>query len=161
MRAGEEFAMKIQVNKIPAKGAAFEGKEPDDILELNDPAIRPVDTLSYSLFAQFDQDTLVVSGTLSVLLELDCVNCLQPFLYPLVVRDFAAQIPAGPNDTVDLTEYLREDIVLALPAHPRCDWDGSRVCPGPKVPRQVVEEKEPSQPDAWAALDELNLKKKN
>jgi uncharacterized metal-binding protein YceD (DUF177 family) len=153
--------MKIQVNKIPANGVVLEGKEPDDILELNDPAIRPVETLSYSLFAQFENDTLIISGTLSILLELDCVSCLQPFLYSLVVRDFAAQIPAAPNDTVDLTEYLREDIVLALPAHPRCDWDGSRVCPGPKVPRQVTEEKEPSRPDAWAALDELNLKKKS
>lgn len=153
--------MKIQVNKIPANGIVLEGKEPDDILELNDPAIRPVETLSYSLFAQFENDTLVISGTLSILLELDCVSCLQPFLYPLVVRDFAVQIPAAPSDTVDLTEYLREDIVLALPAHPRCDWDGSRVCPGPKVPRQVAEEKEPSRPDAWAALDELNLKKKS
>jgi uncharacterized metal-binding protein YceD (DUF177 family) len=153
--------MKIQVNQIPAIGAAFEGKEQDDILGLNDPAIRPIDTLSYSLFAQFDQDTLLVSGTLSILLELDCVSCLQPFLYPLVVPDFSAQIPAGPHDTVDLTSYLREDIVLALPAHPRCDWDGSHVCPGPKVPLQATEEKEPSRPDAWAALDELNLKKKN
>jgi uncharacterized metal-binding protein YceD (DUF177 family) len=153
--------MKIQVNQIPAIGIALEGKEPDDILELNEPVIRAVDTLSYSLFAQFENDTLVVTGTLSILFELDCVSCLQPFLYPLVVRDFAVQIPAGPSETVDLTEYLREDIVLALPAHPRCDWDGSRVCPGPKVPRQVAEEKEPSQPDAWAALDELNLKKKN
>jgi uncharacterized metal-binding protein YceD (DUF177 family) len=161
IRAREEFAMKIQVNQIPAKGAAFEGKEHDDILELNDPAIRPVDTVAYSLFAQFDKDTLWVSGTLSILFELDCVSCLQPFLCPLVVRDFSVEIPAGPNDTVDLTAYLREDIVLALPAHPRCDWDGSRVCPGPKIPRQVTEEKEPSQPDAWAALDELNLRKKN
>src|SRR5260221_13020119 len=99
----EEFAMKIQVNKIPAKGAAFEGKEQDDILELNEPAIRPVDTLSYSLFPQFDKDTLVVSGTLSTLLGLDCVNCLQPFLYPLVVRDFAVQIPPRPHDTGDFT----------------------------------------------------------
>ena len=156
-----EFAMKIQVNQIPAKGEAFEGKEQNDILELNDPVIRPVDSLSYSLFAQFDNDTLLVSGTLSILLELDCVSCLQPFIYALVVRDFSAEIPAGPNDTVDLTPYLREDIVLALPAHPRCDWDGSRVCPGPKIPRQVTEETEPSQPDAWAALDELNLRKKN
>jgi uncharacterized metal-binding protein YceD (DUF177 family) len=161
VRAREEFAMKIQVNKIPAKGAAFEGKEREDILELNDPGIRPVDTLSYSLFAQFDKDTLLVSGTLSILLELDCVSCLQPFLYPLTVRDFSVQIPAGPTDTVDLTTYLREDIVLALPVHPRCDWDGSRVCPGPKIPREVTEEKEPSRPDAWAALDELNLRKKN
>ena len=57
--------MKIQVNQIPAKGEGFEGKEQKDILELNDPVIRPVDTLSYSLFAQFDEDTLLVSGTLS------------------------------------------------------------------------------------------------
>ena len=153
--------MKIQVNQIPAKGAAFEGKEPDDILELNEPGIRPVDTLSYSLYARFDEDALLVSGTLSILLELDCVSCLQPFLYPLVVRDFAVQVPAGANDTVDLTGYLREDIVLALPVHPRCDWDGNKVCPGPKIMRQVTEDKEPKAPDAWAVLDELNLKKKN
>ena len=153
--------MKIQVNQLPAKGAAFEGKEPGDILQLNDPGVRPVDALSYSLFAQYDEDTLLVSGTLSIELELDCVSCLQPFLYPLVVQDFAVEIPAGANDTVDLTEYLREDIVLALPAHPRCDWDGRKVCPGPKITRQVAEDKEPKQPDAWAALDELDLKKKN
>jgi uncharacterized metal-binding protein YceD (DUF177 family) len=105
---------------------------------LNDPAIRPVDTVAYSLFAQFDKDTLLVSGTLSILLELDCVSCLQPFLYPLVVRDFSVEIPAGPNDTVDLTAYLREDIVLALPAHPSCDWYGSSVCPGPRIPILVT-----------------------
>src|ERR1700747_3298288 len=156
-----EFAMKIQVNHIPAKGEAFEGKEQNDILELNDPGIRAVDTLSYSLCAQFDKNTLLISSTLSIVLELDCVSCLQPFISPLEVRDFSVEIPAGPHDTVDLTPYLREDIVLALPAHPRCDWDGSRVCPGPKIPRQVTEETEPSQPDAWAALDELNLRKKN
>src|ERR1700739_5135212 len=123
MRPGErfglsgEFAIKNQVNQIPAKGEAFEGKEQNDILELNDPGVRPVDTLSYSLFAQFDKDTLLVSGTLSILLELDCVSCLQPFLNPLVVRDFAVEIPAGPHATVDLTPYLLQDIVLVLPAH--------------------------------------------
>jgi uncharacterized metal-binding protein YceD (DUF177 family) len=151
--------MKIQVNQIPAEGAAFEGKEKEDILKLDEPGIRPVDTLSYSLFAQLDHQNLLVRGTLSLLVELDCVSCLQPFLYSLVVRDFMVQIPVGPNDNVDLTEFMREDIVLALPAHPRCDWDESRVCPGPKIPK--TGEDEPAPSNAWAALDELNLRKKN
>jgi len=152
--------MKIQVNQIPAEGATFEGKEQEDILKLNEPGIRPMDTLFYSLFAQFDNRTLLVRGRLWLSVELDCVSCLQPFVYPLVVRDFAVQIPAGPNDIVDLTELMREDIVLALPAHPRCDWDESRVCPGPRLAKPA-EDEEPAPPSAWAALDELNLRKKN
>ncbi|MBV9275324.1 MAG: hypothetical protein JO333_15610 [Verrucomicrobia bacterium] len=150
--------MKIQVNQIPPEGAAFEGKEKKDILELNEPGIRPVDTLSYDLFAQLDNQSLLVRGSLSLTVELDCVSCLRPFLYPLVVRDFTVQAPVGPNDNVDLTEFMREDIVLALPAHPRCDWDESRVCPGPKI---VKTEDVPAPPNAWAALDELNLRKNN
>jgi uncharacterized protein len=152
--------MKIQVNQIPAEGAAFEGKEQEDIVKLNEPGIRPVDNLSYSLFAQLDNLNLVVRGTLSLTVELDCVSCLQPFLYPVVVRDFVVQNTVGPNDTVDLTELMREDIVLALPAHPRCDWDESRVCPGPTIVR-AAEDDEPPPPGVWAALDELNLRKKN
>ena len=151
--------MKIQVNQIPPEGAAFEGKEQEDILQLDEPGIRPVDTLFYSLFAQLDHQNLLVRGTLSLSVELDCVSCLQPFLYPLVVRDFMVQIPVGPNDNVDLTEFMREDIVLALPAHPRCDWDESRVCPAPRIMK--TGEDEPAPSNAWAALDELNLRKKN
>jgi uncharacterized metal-binding protein YceD (DUF177 family) len=151
--------MKIQVNQIPPEGAAFEGKEQEDILRLDEPGIRPVDSLSYSLFAELDNRNLLVRGTLSLPVELDCVSCLQPFLYSLVVRDFMVQIPVGPNDNVDLTEFMREDIVLALPAHPRCDWDESRVCSGPKTLK--TGEDEPAPSNAWAALDELNLRKKN
>ena len=33
------------------------------------------------------------------------------------------------RESVDLTPDMREDIHLALPAHPRCDADGSKICP--------------------------------
>ncbi len=35
-----------------------------------------------------------------------------------------AQIDRTGPELVDLTPAIREDILLALPPYPRCDWDG-------------------------------------
>jgi uncharacterized metal-binding protein YceD (DUF177 family) len=58
---------------------------------------------------------------------------------------------------VDLTEYLREDILLTLPAHPHCDWNGEKVCKAQF--RDAPSEAEPldDSRDAWKGLDQLKL----
>lgn len=64
------------------------------------------------------------------------------------------QVELGGSETVDLTPFIREDILLVLPAHPRCDWDGQKVCEGAgewKTPAENPEE----TADAWEALDKL------
>jgi uncharacterized metal-binding protein YceD (DUF177 family) len=62
---------------------------------------------------------------------------------------------------VDLTGYLREDIVLALPPHPHCDWNGERVCKGVARLKQVqaAAESPAEERDVWGALDQLKIKK--
>jgi uncharacterized protein len=59
----------------------------------------------------------------------------------------------GP-ETVDLTPFVREDILLNLPAHPHCDRDGGRVCKGKQVETAAQETKRRSD---WSALDKLKL----
>ena len=87
------------------------------------------------------------------------MSCLRKFVYPLVVTDFAVQVDLTGREVIDLTPFVREDTLLVLPAHPRCDWDGTTVCPGPRVQRRIVDE--PTQvPSAWDALDDLDLKRK-
>jgi len=46
------------------------------------------------------------------------------------VEDFATQIELNGRETVDLTDAVREDILLALPPYPHCDWNGQNVCKG-------------------------------
>jgi uncharacterized metal-binding protein YceD (DUF177 family) len=59
-----------------------------------------------------------------------------------------------------LTEPVREDILLALPPHPHCDWNGERVCAGVsyRIKSEGADAPLVEKPDAWDALDQLKLK---
>ena len=66
------------------------------------------------------------------------------------------------TETVDLTPLLREDILLALPAYPHCDWSGERVCPAQIQPAEKAGalgesdgRSESDSPSAWSTLDQL------
>jgi uncharacterized metal-binding protein YceD (DUF177 family) len=67
---------------------------------------------------------------------------------------------AGP-ETVDLSPFMREDILLNLPAHPRCDREGNRVCKATKtqLSEAVQKERAAKLEHDWRALDKLKLKR--
>ncbi|HWL53458.1 MAG TPA: hypothetical protein VNQ90_13560 [Chthoniobacteraceae bacterium] len=120
--------MKIHLNQIPVGGLHLEGEDPASILDFQDELVRVISPVSYDLEVGLSGGGLFATGTLAVDLELECVSCLERFVRRLEVRDFAVQIELEGRETVDLTEALREDILLALPPHPRCDWDESTTC---------------------------------
>ena len=103
---------------------------------------------------------LFATGEIGVTMEMRCVKCLERFPYPVTVPDFACQVELGRTETVDLTEPIREDILLALPAHPHCDWNGERVCPGafPSAAAEPSGEPLAEPRQLWGALDQLKLK---
>jgi len=148
--------MKVHLNQIPPEGLHIEGEEHEDILGLEAEKIRAVSSLSYSLDVGLSNGGLFATGTLAIDLEMECVSCLQKFQYPLRLEDFALQTELSGSELVDLTPLAREDIVLALPAHPRCDWNEKHVCPGAyEVNKYVTDEQAPS---AWEVLDQLKAK---
>jgi uncharacterized metal-binding protein YceD (DUF177 family) len=153
--------MKIHLQQIPEGGVHLEGQETADILELNDPTIRALQDVTYSLSVQVEKNNVLVTGQLSLELELECVSCLRLFHYPLVVPDFVYETTVGGRETIDLTPAIREDILLVLPSHPRCDWDGHSECPGLRIEKGTSIDSVPEASNAWDALDELNLKKRS
>jgi uncharacterized metal-binding protein YceD (DUF177 family) len=153
-------SMKIHLQQIPHEGLHIEGKEETDILQIDDPTIRPVAPVAYQLDVGISEDGLFASGKISVELELECVNCLRKFVYPIVVEDFATQVELTGPELIDLTAEVREDILLALPAHPKCNWDGT-VCPGPREKNKNNQVETDPAPSAWDTLDQLNLKQRN
>ncbi len=67
-------------------------------------------------------------GQLQLTLECECVRCLRPFQNHLVLKRWACHLPLlgeekvlVVDDCVDLTPWLREDILLAYPQHPLCE----------------------------------------
>jgi uncharacterized metal-binding protein YceD (DUF177 family) len=152
--------MKVHLNQIPVEGLHIEGEDPAKILDLQDPNVRPVSDVRYSLDVGLSEGGLFATGEVGVDLELQCVSCLERFRYPLRLPAFACQIELTRSETVDLTEPVREDILLALPPHPHCDWTGERVCPGLEYRSKTEATDAPlaAKPDAWEALDQLKLK---
>lgn len=153
--------MKIHLQQIPEGGVHLEGQETADILELNDPTIRALQDVTYSLSIQVEKNNVLVTGQLSLELEIECVSCLRLFHYPLVVPDFVYETTVGGRETIDLTPAIREDILLVLPSHPRCDWDGHSECPGLRIEKGTSIDSVPEASNAWDALDELNLKRRS
>jgi len=150
--------MKINVMKVPEAGCHLSGNENAAILELNDPDIKIETPVSYELDVLVEDNALSATGRLGCDARMVCVSCLREFEYPVRVDNFAAQVELNGAARVDLTETIREDILLVLPAHPRCDWDGKTVCPGLRP--STRKDSDEVAADPWAALNELNLKNK-
>ena len=133
-------------------------------IELRDEMVQLTSPLTYQLEAQQMDEALLVRGKLVLPLNCECVRCLKPFEYTLELTDWACLVPlsgedAAPmnGDTVDLTPFLREDILLELPQHPLCKPD----CGGLKKP-EVRKSKKSSpsvtkKPSAWTELDKLKF----
>ncbi len=152
--------MKVHILQIPPEGKHYEGEDPNSILDLNEENVRPVSPVHYSLDVGLSGGGLFATGEVGADIEFQCVNCLEHFTYPVRVQDFACQVELTGAETVDLTDPIREDILLALPAHPHCDWNGEKVCPGAFHQEKETaspEEPEAEKRDVWGALDQLKL----
>ena len=157
--------MKVHIQQIPPEGLHIEGTASSKLLDLRDPLAQPAGDIQYALDVGLSDGGLFATGRVGVVLDLQCVACLERFRYPLEVRDFACQIELTGRESVDLTDPIREDILLALPPHPHCDWNDERVCEGAPIPMKMgraateAPESETEQTSAvWGALDQLKLK---
>jgi uncharacterized metal-binding protein YceD (DUF177 family) len=131
-------------------------------LELQDEMIRPAGPVHYDLTVTDLDGAVLVQGELELPLEMECVRCLKKFTRPLKIEGWACHLPltgedATPltNDLVNLTPYLREDILLALPQHPLCEAG----CGGLKPAANDTDPGDMSEKtsSAWAELDKLKL----
>lgn len=133
-------------------------------LDTRDEMVRASKPLRYQLEVQQLDDAVLVRGKLLLPLACECVRCLKPFEYQLELPDWACHIPLTGeekativSDCVDLTPFLREDILLELPQHPLCKPD----CGGLKKPN--VGKTKKNGPGAtknsptWSALDKLKF----
>jgi DUF177 domain-containing protein len=148
--------VKVHLKQIPTGGLHLEGDEECPILELETEGIHCVGPLHYSIDLGVTSGALWASGSLSQPVELRCVACLEQFVHEIQVPAFAMHTELRGPETVDLTPFMREDLLLNLPAHPHCDRDAGRVC----KPKQIVtSEQDTKRKSDWSALDQLKLKR--
>jgi uncharacterized protein len=138
-------------------------------LESLDELVQAKLPLQYDLEVQELDKGILVQGSLRLTLRCECARCLKPFTHELMLDGWTCHLPLEGqekvpvcNDSVDLTPYLREDILLAFPQHPLCKPECGGL-PGPLrnlASDAGVVPKSNETSSAWAELDKLKLKSK-
>ena len=147
--------MKIHLKQVPAQGLHLDGDEDCPIHDVEAEGIRCAGPLHYNIDVGVAGGALWARGSLSQPVELRCVSCLENFVHDIQVPAFAVHTELHGPETVDLTPFIREDLLLNLPAHPRCNREGNRVCKA-KQSKTVEQDTKPKLD--WSALDKLKLK---
>ena len=153
--------MIISVARIPEQGLKFKEEEPGEILGFGEGnEFRAAGPVSCDLYAQVVDEILIVRGTLSVPVEARCARCTQIFSTTVADSGFLRDFPGiQGTEEVDVTEDIREAIMLSLPRFPLCDEDCKGLCPhcgkdlngGPCGCRAIEEG------GSWGALNSLKL----
>ncbi len=151
--------MKIYPEQIPAEGMKLEGEEPAEVLAVEDGLAQFGKPLHYDLLATIVGSGLLVRGRLWTTGTLECGRCLKKCSFKLAVEDFLFEEEIGNKQVFDLTENLREDILLQLPQRALCSPTCKGLCPscGQNLNAKKCKCKPRSVSSQWDALSKLKL----
>ncbi len=121
--------MKVSVAKIPESGIVLEEEEPPQIMADSSEGVGYWNPVHVKVSASLVGRTLIVRGKLSTSASLKCNRCLKEFDYRVEVRDYTFTKEVKGDETVDLTESIREDIILSLPMKKLCSPECKGLCP--------------------------------
>jgi uncharacterized protein len=162
--------MPLAVNlcHLEAHNICLGGSLPVEELDIDphDEVIQVRHPLEHELEVQKLEDGLLVQGRLHLVLECQCVRCLKAFQYHLTLEHWTCHLPlsgedcaVAVNDCVDLTPYVREDILLEFPRHPVCNPE-CRGLPKTSIGKAINASgtgKTDVGSPAWAELNKLKL----
>jgi len=157
------MSLRVNLRHLEEAAAHLKGDLPVAELDfgVTDELIRLEQPLRYDLTVESLHDSLLVQGSLKLVLDCECVRCLKPFKHKLVLDGWALHLPlegedkvSVNNDCVDLTPFIREDMLLEFPQHPLCKPECAGLIKKASVHKAGDEEAKPSP---WTELNKLKL----
>ena len=153
----------IPLEAFPEEGLLCRGEVDSSILALQDSGLRSTGPISYKLEAQLFDHELVVRGELAAPFCMRCDRCLSEFEHTVQVPGIALSFEVQDAPSIDITDALREELILALPNYPKCEL-ADKECQIldinsdfrlDKAPLSGVDSATPSGDSVWDALDKL------
>ncbi|HEX3626965.1 MAG TPA: YceD family protein [Verrucomicrobiae bacterium] len=153
------MSLKVNLRHLETHEIHLKGDLPVEELDFGpqDEMMLAKQPVHYDLRVEMVAQAVLVQGKMQLTLQCQCVRCLKPFEKTMTLENWTLHLPlegddAVPvdNDCVDLTPYVREDMLLEFPQHPLCGAD----CRGLSHDRH---EHGKNSPSAWNELDKLNF----
>lgn len=156
----------ISLEEWPEEGRSFEGELDGSLFDIGGEEIKNCGNLRYHLDADLFGSELVLRGSLAALFRFICARCLTEFDDEIVLDGLSLSIDVQNRSSVDVTDLLREELVLELPQYPKCAQAGLECQINEenlqfgldKEGEQAVESPTPSGKSVWDALDGLGNK---
>ena len=127
MSAVVSAPMKIHVNRIPFEGVHEQAHYEPQTLDIDRPDVHPAQPITVSSFITMAEHELVVQAEIQGQFELVCARCLTQYVAPLATSA-TLTYPVHPADVVDITDDVRQEILLAYPMIPVCRPDCKGLC---------------------------------
>ncbi|MDQ6630495.1 MAG: YceD family protein [Verrucomicrobiota bacterium] len=158
----------INLHHLADKNVLLEGELSPAELDLEDvdELIQIKSSVFYNWEAQKFEQNILAQGEIKFTLQCHCVRCLKSFEKKMNLENWVCHIPLEGEEKaeiisngLDLTPYLREDILFSFPQHPLCEKD----CPGllNRLAEKVAQSNGASQTQetssAWAELNKLKF----
>lgn len=153
--------MIIEIPKISKEGSIFQGVlSPGELGWDGDQVVRPSGSLAYDLKVELIGSEILVRGSTRLPAECTCVRCGEIFSTTFEDSSFLRAYELKPEMfELDLTEDLRESIILVLPPHPVCREDCRGLCSGCGINLNEETCTCPQETGdvSWSELDNLKL----
>ena len=153
----------ISLEEFPEEGRFLSGELDAAVFGIDCEALRSTGPLAYELEVQLFETELMVRGSITAPFELRCDRCLSQFPYTVELDDLTFSYDVKGKLALDITEDLREEVVLALPSYPKCEISGLECEINDtfgdfrldKDPQTGVDSAAPSSESVWDALDQF------
>lgn len=153
----------IEIRLLTPEGVKFDGEEPASMLEIVD-----TDDMSFPAPVKYDLKASLVSGGVLVAgrawtrIAGRCGRCLERFEADIAAADICHFYENVNGPELDVTDDIREDLILMLPANPICSDECLGLCPECGSNRNLkpcrCHDAKPANP-AWDGLDDLKFEK--
>lgn len=126
-RINEDKAMKIHVNRVPEEGLSRHESYDASTLDMERQDIHLPKPFEVDANIALADKELVVSAGIKAPLSMNCGRCLDDF-ESTVHLDTVFSYNVHPTDVVDITDDVRQEIILAYPMIPVCKPDCKGLC---------------------------------
>ena len=119
--------MKIHVNRVPEGGLKQHVAYDPTVLDMDRDDVRLVEPFEVDAVITKADRELLVSAVIHCPVQTTCARCLVEFtltLTPEALFSYTVQ----PTDVVDITEDVRQEVILAYPMRPLCRLDCKGLC---------------------------------
>jgi len=151
--------MKINLQKLSEEGEQFDIQEPASILEYKEEGVIFSLPINVSVFVSRSEDTLLINGKVFTTIGLTCSRCTEVFDRKIESNDFNISLEVADKKEVDITEEIREEILLLIPVKPLCCEDCKGMCP--KCGQNLNEKKckcdLSKEDDRWSGLNKIKF----